>query len=98
MAQIREINAVLGEALGILSQPEFLQPFRDRLHSGPRSPVPDFFVFGAGENENPRTTRSLSDLYGTMVPCVSPVCEMLHTIANEPIKGMEPGGVLYHGR
>ena len=32
MAENREINAVLGEALGILPQPEFLQPFRDRLH------------------------------------------------------------------
>jgi len=48
MAEIREINAVLGEAFGIPPQPEFLQPFRDRLHCGPRSPVPLFF-FGAGK-------------------------------------------------
>jgi hypothetical protein len=45
MAQIREINTVLGEGLSILPQREFFQPFRDRLHSGPRSPLPDFFVF-----------------------------------------------------
>src|SRR5215472_17567844 len=48
MAEIREINAVLGEAFGIPPQPEFLQPFCDRLHCGPRSPVPHFH-FGAGK-------------------------------------------------
>jgi hypothetical protein len=34
MAENREINAVLGEALDILPQLEFLQPLRDRLHCG----------------------------------------------------------------
>jgi hypothetical protein len=34
MVEIREINAVLGEALGVVPQPEFLEPFRDRLHCG----------------------------------------------------------------
>src|SRR5215472_9421605 len=62
MAEIREINAVLGEAFGIPPQPEFLQPFRDRLHCGPRSPVPLFF-FGAQRS--------------TMLSCLAPggACE-----------------------
>src|SRR5262249_38283568 len=35
MAENREINAILGEALGVVPQPEFVQPRRDRLHCSP---------------------------------------------------------------
>ena len=41
MAEIREINAVLSEALGVVAQPEFIQPFSDRLQYFYPSPALD---------------------------------------------------------